>query len=105
MGVAVAAVVFLFEIAQEILREGNVEFVSLAAVAEVDAAVVARASLPGFVAKIFGRGFFQGGEFAIQFAVREFFRRRARGPCGNSLSRHRSPECRARRVRRETQGR
>ena len=31
-----------------------------------------RASLPLFVAEIFGGGFFQGGEFAIQFRVRNF---------------------------------
>ena len=50
----------------------DVEFVSLAAVAEVDAAVVVRASLPGFFAKIFCGGFFQGGEFAIQFVGGNF---------------------------------
>ena len=38
--VAVAAVMFLLEVAQEILREGEIEFVSLAAVAEVDTAAV-----------------------------------------------------------------
>ena len=66
MDVAVAAVVFLLEISQQILREREVEFVSLAAVAEVDAAVVVRTSLPGFVAKISCARLFRGGEFAIQ---------------------------------------
>src|ERR1035437_444249 len=64
--VAVAAVVFLLEIAQEIFRERDIELVSLAAVAEVDAAVVVRFSLPRFVAKISCGGIFQGGKFAIQ---------------------------------------
>ena len=50
----------------------DVEFVSLAAVADVDAAVEMRASLPGFMAKIFGGGFFQGGKFAIQLVGGNF---------------------------------
>ena len=66
MGVAVAAVMFVLEVAEEIFGERNVEFVSLAAVADVDAAVVVRASLPGLVAKISCGSFFQSCEFAIQ---------------------------------------
>jgi hypothetical protein len=53
MDVSVAAVVFSLEIAEEIFCEGDVELVSLTAVADVDRAAVLRFALPGFVAKIF----------------------------------------------------
>src|SRR6266568_3237793 len=66
MGVAVAAVVFLLEVAEEILADRDIEFVSLAAVTNVDAAVVVRSSLPAFLAEIFGGRSFQSRKFVIQ---------------------------------------
>jgi hypothetical protein len=66
MGVAIAAAMFLLKIAQEIFRGWKVELISLAAIADVDAATKMRSSLPRLVAKIFGSIFFQGGKFAIQ---------------------------------------
>ncbi len=60
VGVAVAAVVFLLEIAEEILREGEVEFVPLTAVAEVNSAKVFGSTVPGFIPKGLGRGPFEG---------------------------------------------
>ena len=62
----VTKAMFLLKIAQEILRGWKVEFISLAAIADVDAATKMRSSLPRLVAKIFGSIFFQGGKFAIQ---------------------------------------
>lgn len=56
----------MFERAEEILVEGKVEFVALAAVTEIDAAVIVWSSLPCFVTKIFCGGLFQRGEFAIE---------------------------------------
>src|ERR1700733_1807596 len=67
MDIAVAAAVFLLEVVQEIFCERDVEFVSLAAVADIDAAIVVRYSPPAFLAKTSCGGFFQGGKFAIQF--------------------------------------
>src|SRR5579862_7966155 len=72
MSVAVAAVVLLLKVTQKIFGEGDVEFVSLAAVADVDAAVVVRVSLPGLAAKIFRGRFLKLCEFAIQFGRGNF---------------------------------
>src|SRR2546423_13698504 len=73
MGVAVAAEVFLLEITEQIFRERNVELVSLAAIAEVYAAVVLRSSLPILVCEISSGSFLQGGEFLIQLRGGDFF--------------------------------
>ena len=72
MGVSVAAVVFLFECAEEIFGEGEVEFIALAAVTEIDAAVVVWSSLPGFFPEISCCGFFQRSEFEIEFVGGNF---------------------------------
>ena len=69
MGVAIAAAMFLLEVAQEIFREWKVEFISLAAIADVDAATEVRSSLPRLVAKIFRSIFFQGGKMCIRDRV------------------------------------
>src|SRR5580658_6092403 len=74
MGIAVAAVVFLLEISEQMPGEGKVQFVSLAAVAEVDAALVVNSSRPSFVVKIFRSSFLEGREFAIQSRDWEFAR-------------------------------
>src|SRR5580692_6886863 len=66
MRVAVAAAVFCFEVPQEIFRVGKAEFVALAAIAEVDAAMVVRLVGPRFAAKICGSSFFERGEFRAQ---------------------------------------
>ena len=63
----------------------DIQFVSLAAVAEVDGASIVRSSLPGFVAEISSCDFFEGGEFHIDFRVRIFHDSLAKGLCGNSL--------------------
>ena len=67
--------------------------------------LVVRSSLPGFVAKIFRGGFFQGGEFAIQLRRGNFSRdppqHRARiifydVACENAEGRERAREARGR---------
>ncbi len=69
MGVAVAALVFLLEFFLQIPRERKVEFVSLAAVADVHARLIVHSSLPGFVVKIFCGFFLQSGELSLQLSV------------------------------------
>ena len=59
MDVAVAAVVLLFEIFQEIFCQWEIEFVALASITKVYSSCVPRSSLPGFFAEIFRGGFFQ----------------------------------------------
>jgi hypothetical protein len=63
VGVAIAAVVFLVEVGEQIVAEREIEFVSLAAVAEVNAALIVNISLPGFVMKVFRGLFLQRLEF------------------------------------------
>src|ERR1051326_8989461 len=70
--ITVAAVMFLSESLQQIPSERDIQFVALAAVAEVDAAGEMRSSLPGFAGKIMCRSFLQRGEFSIQFCMRHF---------------------------------
>src|SRR6202051_401156 len=72
MGVAVAAGVFFLKIGDQVLGEGNIEFVSLAAVAEVGGALIVHSSLPGFLMKILCGIFFQGCEFLGDAGVRKF---------------------------------
>src|SRR5258706_4318353 len=74
MMVAVAALVFLLEFFQEIPGERQVEFVSLAAVADVHARLIVHSSVPGFFAKIFRRLLFQSSELFRQLSVRNFAR-------------------------------
>src|SRR5712691_7027033 len=69
MGVAVAALVFLLEFFLQIPRERQVEFVSLAAVADVHARLILHSSLPGFLTKIFCGFFLQSGELSLQLSV------------------------------------
>src|SRR5258708_26969139 len=72
MGVAVAAFVLLLEIGEQIPGEGQVEFVSLAAVADVHACLIVNSSLPRFLTKIFCGFFLQSGELSLQLSVRNF---------------------------------
>ena len=64
----------MFECAEEIFGEGEVEFIALAAVTEIDAAVEVWSSLPGFFPEIFCGGFLQRGEFAIELVGGNFAR-------------------------------
>src|SRR5689334_12476165 len=50
----------------------DVEFVSLAAVANIDAPVELGSSLPGFLAEISGRGVFHGFEFGGELGLGNF---------------------------------
>src|SRR5712691_3149707 len=69
MGVAVAALVFLLEFFLQIPRERQVEFVSLAAVADIDAALIVHSSLPRFFPEIACGLFSQGSEFLCETSV------------------------------------
>src|SRR5580704_11001170 len=66
--------VFLLEAVHETICERQGKFVSLAAVAKIDAGRVVNSSLPVFPAKILGSVLFQGGKFAKQFFLRKFSR-------------------------------
>ena len=72
MRVAVAAVVFLLEIFQQIFCEREVEFVSLAAVAEVDAAVVVRFSGQASSRKSLAAVFSSAANSSIQLRAGNF---------------------------------
>ena len=72
MRIAVPAMMFLLEIAQEILRNWNVEFKSLAAVTQVDIALIPRGAFPRFVTESFRRGSFQNREFPIEICLGNF---------------------------------
>src|SRR5579862_3450750 len=72
--VAVPAAVFLLEVGQQVFCEWQVEFVSLAAVAHVEATDVARASRPRLLRKIFPGQFFYGSKFALQIRERNLAR-------------------------------
>src|SRR5690349_21008683 len=69
MSVAIAALMFLFEVAEERLRQWKVYFVSLAAVAEIHASDAGWLALPAFGGEIgLGRSF-EHREVLIQICV------------------------------------
>src|SRR5579863_2524700 len=74
MRVAVASVMLALEVAQEIFRNREIQFVALAAIAEVGAPGIVRTSflLPGFRAEVGGGNFFERGEFAIESCAGNF---------------------------------
>src|SRR5580765_3988924 len=75
MHIAVAAMVFLFEIAKQSLRKGKIEFVSLAPVTNINTAVGGQVALPAFGGEICLRRLFKPREFLIQLWIWDFLLR------------------------------